>query len=485
MLKRLLLLAFLLLAAPALAQQQAVEAALEAAPKGSRFGLLVVDEQGREVVAIAPDQRFIPASNTKLFTTAAAYAVLTPDPEFEAIQGGTAVFLRQSGKRPPDLVIRGEGGVSLSTAPDCTRRCLAPLVERALGPVRKIRDVVGDDGTFADQRWSPGMSWNNIGTDNGTAISALIVDDNELPITVAPGAPGTRAVVTVSPYFTVENQTETVDVGETRIAVERAVNSRILRVYGTILADAKPWRDKLGIDDGAHYAAWSVRQVLGANGIAVTGKIRAAHRPFRFGEVAVLPPDGRTANSVREAPVPLDEEVAAINKFSQNLHAEALLRRIGIAHDGRLAPGAGKHQTGSREAGLDAMKSLLDVASIPRAGYDFSDGSGMSTYNRLSPRATVALLRWAATQPWGEAWYASLPVAGVDGTLKRRFVGTPLAGNLTAKTGTLNATNALSGRMRASSGRTLTFAFFANDVPDGGNALPAMEAALLAIAAAN
>ena len=107
------------------------------------------------------------------------------------------------------------------------------------------------------------------------------------------------------------------------------------------------------------------------------------------------------------------------------------------------------------------------------------------SYNRVSPRAAVALLRWVATQTWGRAWYASLPIAGVDGTLKRRFVGTPLENNLIAKTGTLNATNALSGTFRGASGRTLTFAFFANDVPEGQSAVPAMEAVLLLVAASN
>ena len=131
------------------------------------------------------------------------------------------------------------------------------------------------------------------------------------------------------------------------------------------------------------------------------------------------------------------------------------------------------------------MQAMLTTAAIPREGYDFADGSGMSTYNRVSPRATVGLLRWGAAQPWGASWRASFPIAGVDGTLRRRFVGTPLQGNLWAKTGTLNATNALGGYFKAASGQELTFAFYANDVPDGQSAIPAMEAVLLLIAAQN
>jgi D-alanyl-D-alanine carboxypeptidase/D-alanyl-D-alanine-endopeptidase (penicillin-binding protein 4) len=97
----------------------------------------------------------------------------------------------------------------------------------------------------------------------------------------------------------------------------------------------------------------------------------------------------------------------------------------------------------------------------------------------------VALLRWGAGQPWGADWRASLPVGGVDGTLKRRFTAAPLAGKVFAKTGTLNATNALAGYMRAASGRELTFAILANDVPDGTSALAAIDSALGLVAAAN
>ena len=73
----------------------------------------------------------------------------------------------------------------------------------------------------------------------------------------------------------------------------------------------------------------------------------------------------------------------------------------------------------------------------------------------------------------------------IDGTLRRRFAGTPLQGKVWAKTGTLNATNALSGYLQAASGRELTFSVFANDVPDGANAVPVLDALLGAIAAAN
>lgn len=480
MLKRLLLLAFLLLATPALAQQQAVEAALEVAPKGTRFGLLVVDETGREIVAVDPDRRFIPASNTKLFTTAAAFALL-PAMDQPDVAGGARVWL-QPRKGPPDAVLVGHGDARMSSASDCRVDCLATLADAISAKTRRVRHVIGEDFVWPDQRWSPGMSWNNIGTDSGTAVSALNLDDNELTVAVKPEVAGKPPTVTLSPYFTLRNDAVTIPAGgKTKLTLERSVNGMTLRLYGEISADAKQWTERIGIDDPAHYAAWTLRRMLEVRGVAVSGHVQVIHRPpgpFRRREDGRKPATERVRAEEPLAaltPPPLAEDVKVINKDSQNLHAQALFRRLGdIEGDG------------SEAEALSAIRTwLAESVDAPRHGYDFSDGSGMSTYNRLSPRATVALLRWAASQPWGEAWYASLPIAGVDGTLKRRFLGTPLEGNLAAKTGTLNATNALSGRFRAKSGQTLTFAFFANDVPDGTSAIAAMETALLAIHAAN
>ena len=488
---RLALLPVLLgLAAPALGDvgpanvQTQVEATLAAAPKGTRFGLLVVDEAGKVVVSINPDQRFIPASNTKMFTTAAAYALL-PGMDQPDVAGGTRVFLLV-GKRKtsPDVVLLGQGDARMSSAPDCLLDCLAALADAVATKTRAVGDVVGVDTLFPDQRWSPGMSWNNIGSNDATAASALSLDSNELLVRVTPNPAGDAPLLAVAPYVSIRNEAVMVPAGgKTKLGLQHTVNGREYRLYGEFPADAGEWQERIGVDDPAHYTAWTFAQMLKTRGVTVGGKIRVVHRDLKHPDglhermelqarsnelISFGPPFGRLT------PPPLSEDIATINKISQNHHAELLLRRIALVEG-----------SGSLADGLAAERAVFDQVGIPREGYDFSDGSGMSTYNRVSPRAAVMLLRWVATQPWGKAWYASLPIAGVDGTLKKRFVGTPLAGNLTAKTGTLNATNAISGAFRAASGKTLTFSFFANDVPDGQSAVPAMEAVLLLLAANN
>lgn len=324
------------------------------------------------------------------------------------------------------------------------------------------------------------MSWNNIGTDSGTATSALVIDNNEMPIVVTPGPVGQSPLVTVSPYYTLINQAVTASAGETRLQIDRAVGSRVLRLFGTIKAGGQPWRELTGLDDPADYAGWLIARELVARGVKVRGKVREVHRAAGT-PVAAL--SAKLATSVESPAVPLVEEVSLINKVSQNLHAELLIRRLA---DAAPPDEAGKPPlVDSLDRGLAAARTVFQRAGLPRAGYDFSDGSGMSTYNRISPRAAVTLLQWTASQPWGAQYRASLPVGGVDGTLRRRFAGTPLAGRLFAKTGTLNATNALSGWLITASGRELTFSIIANDVPDGTSALAAMDAALQAIAAQN
>jgi serine-type D-Ala-D-Ala carboxypeptidase/endopeptidase (penicillin-binding protein 4) len=471
----------LLLPAPALAQESLthrVETVLAAAGPGTRFGLVVAGEDGSEIVAIDPDGRYIPASNTKMFTTAAAFHALSVDgPD---TSGGAAVRLDRHRAGPPDVVLTGHGDARLSSAADCAADCLVVLADAVAAKARVVRDVVGDDSLFPDQRWSPGMSWNNIPTRSGTATSALTLDDNELALAVTPGAAGAPATVEGLGYYTIDNRVVTVAAGKTNIGFDRDPNGFTLRLTGTILAGAAPEKLRVGIDDPAHYAAWRLRALLVERGVRVTGMVSSRHRMLtagddpavRKGAPAARPP--AAAALAKLVPPPLGEDLTRINKVSQNLHAELMLRRIGLARG-----------SGSIADGLAVVDAMLAEAGVTRHGYDLSDGSGMSSYNRVAPRAMVKLLRWISARPWGPAWRETLPVGGRDGTLARRFKGTPLEGKIFAKTGTLNATNALSGYLTAKSGRTLLFSFYANDVPGDVEATKLIDAALVLVAETN
>ncbi len=470
------------IAAPATAQDATplstrIVAQLKATSPGTRFGLVVADDTGKEIVSIDPDGRYIPASNTKIFTTAAAFDAL-PDLDKTDSLGGTSVLVVPAAKGRHDVILQGMGDARMSSAADCKVDCLATLADAVAAKTRKVGNIIGDDTLYPDERWSPGMSWNNIPTDSGTGISALTLDDNEIILTVTPTAPDAAPTIAIMPYYTIDNRAITLAAdGVTALNYDRVPGGTVLVLTGTIAANATPQKLTLGIDDPAHYAAWRFKALLEARGVRVSGTASARHRPLLpagFAEAdAQISVAAQRLPIARLMPPPLIEDLSIINKASQNLHAELMLRRLGRAGE-----------QGSIENGLIAVRAMLARAGVPRQAYDLADGSGMSTYNRVAPRGMVTLLRWIAVQPWGATWRATLPTPG-EGTLKRRFAGTALAGKIVAKTGTLNATAALAGYMAGASGRTLTFAIYANDIPAGAGANKAIDAALLAIAAAN
>ena len=381
-----------------------------------------------------------------------------------------------------DVILEGRGDAGLSAAAQCPGNCLATLADAVARAAASVRNVVGDDSWYPDERWSPGMSWNNIPTRSGTGISALTIDDNETAITVTPASAGRLPVVSGNGYFAIANRAITLPQGEAELSTWRMPGSREVALSGTIGVAAGPQTLRLGIDDPAHYAAWQLARMLEERGVRVTGSVEARHRPLspaddpalRGAAPAPRPPEEPMLG--RLPPQDLAGDITTINKVSQNVHAELLLRRVGH-HQG----------SGSLADGQAALAAVTARAGVPEGGYTLSDGSGMSSYNRISPRAAVALLRWAAAQPWGAAFAGTLPVGGVDGTLARRFADTALEDKVFAKTGSLNASRALSGYVETASGARLVFSAFANDIPAGGEgeAVAAMDAALLAIAAAN
>lgn len=448
--------------------QSQVEAKLAEAGPGVRFGLVVATMDGKELLAINPDGRFVPASNTKLFTTLSAFELL-PGLDQPDTNGGTLVRIEQRAKGAPDVVLEGHGDPRLSSAPDCRTDCLSTLADAVAARTRRVGAVIGDARAFADERWSFGMSWNNIPTRSGTGLAALMIDSNELALRVSPGAVGQAPTVAFPAYVEVVNEARTVAEGKTELDAERLPGERRLRLTGTIVAGAEAELLRVGIDDPAHYAAWQFARMLEQRGVQVQGRPVSLYRPFAK-ELAPLPAGG--AALAQATPDPLGADIVTINKASQNVHAELLLRRLGMAANKPTVAG-----------GLEQVRVMLDRAGVPERAATLADGSGMSPYNRVSPRGVVTMLRWASARPWSASFRASLPIGGIDGTLRNRFKEGGLKGRVFAKTGSLTAANALSGYMLTRSGETLVFSLLASDVPEDVRATQIMDQALELVAA--
>jgi D-alanyl-D-alanine carboxypeptidase/D-alanyl-D-alanine-endopeptidase (penicillin-binding protein 4) len=362
-------------------------------------------------------------------------------------------------------------------------------------------------------------------------VSGLSVADNEMKVTIYPSpAKGYEAFFTrlgeefpaliqvdqVVPYYTVVNHVECwPEKKPTHIQIERTPGSHELLVYGYISRGAQPVVEEIAIDDPAAFAALTFKQMLVDRGIPVTGTAEASHALVYsprvptvdfateanepIANLAPLPeshefPDVGSIGCpncdklwaykvlAKHVSAPLREDIVVTNKESLNLHAELLLLQLGLAVTGK----------GERAQGVRIVRQFLINAGIDKDDFVFYDGSGLSGYDLVTPRAVAKLLSFAAhdpktgaPQPWFADWKASLPVGGVDGTLADRFTAPPLKGHVFAKTGTHSEGRALSGYLECASGQTVIFSILVDHQLPGDSAdRDAMDKIVAAIAAA-
>ncbi|HZR65282.1 MAG TPA: D-alanyl-D-alanine carboxypeptidase/D-alanyl-D-alanine-endopeptidase [Terriglobales bacterium] len=440
---------------------------------------------GKVLYSLNADKLFTPASNTKLFTTAAALALIGPNYKFRTTVE-TSGSLDKYGRLTGDVSLVGRGDPTLSgrELPYNTRtqrdadpvRVLEQLAdELAQKGVKYIDgDVVADDSYFAFERYGEGWSQDDLVWADGAPVSALTINDNVVFVNILPGAhPGDKAFVSITPfadYYTIDNRLMTTPAGTgRRIYINREPGSTKLTLWGTMPVDDSGANEGLAIEDPAEFAATLFRHLLEVRGIAVYGKERTRHTELAslstFTSTVVASGGGGSDEHSLTSPAgplvlaeyqsaPLSEDIQVINKVSQNLHAEILLRLLGRE----------KGTAGTVQAGLEVLRGFLNNAGIPSDEYDFHDGSGLSRENLATPHAIVQLLQFATTQPWGKEFRDSLPAAGMDGSLADRFKDLSPAVHVYGKTGALGGVKSLAGYAVTSKGEQLVFSIVSNNL---------------------
>lgn len=484
--------AWLLLAAvPALQAQslaKRMDARLDAPPFDRQlWGVALVDDRGRLLYGRNPRRLFIPASNTKLVVTAVASALFPPDwtVPTSLYAGGPVV----NGVVEGDLVLYGRGDPTMgrrcyatdTAAPGaCDADPFARLREladtlRARG-IREVHgDLVGDGSYFEPLMVNPSWEGFDLNWWYAAPVSGLGFNDNSVDFAWGPGPDaGAPAAITMSPDLgdiIFENRTVTVPSGG-----ESDVGDRFYRVpgtlqvwaEGTVTRDHPTQTESFAIPDPSLFTARALRQMLDQAGIAVNGTTRSTTDSMLYRGAR----GGAPLAEVQSRP--LRDWVFPILNRSQNWFAEMLLKQLGRRFG----------TAGSWEAGLAVERRfLIDSVKVDSTEFSLQDGSGLSSGNLITPLAFTQILRFIRAHPRYATFAAGLPQSGSTGSLRSRFIATPLEGRVHAKDGSIGGVNTLSGYVELAKGRALTFSVQANHhTQTTGTILAAIDSAVVEMA---
>ena len=421
---------------------------------GAQWGVVVRSlDTGETLYRRNGEKLFVPASNMKLVTGAAALETLGPDYVYRTAVASTGAVA--DGELRGDLVVVGSGDPTISSqfrGGGDTRAVFRAWADslRARGVRRVTGGVIGQDEAFDDVPLGRGWSWDDLDAYYSAEISALELNEGVVGVRVAPGpAAGAPAVVTLAPptsYVPVTNQARTTPAEVRRsVRITRAPVGPGLVVTGTVPLDSAAYEEDIAVRNNTAYFAAVLREALVQAGIQVAGAAADADDvdPGRLARLDTL---------FVHTSAPMREVLPAFFKPSQNQIGEMLLKTMG-----RELRGAG-----TDDAGIAVVDSLARMWSLPRRQLSQADGSGLSRYNLVSPDFLIALLVQMQASPDRDVFVAALPVAGADGTLRSRMRETPLADNVRAKTGTLSNVRALSGYLTTAAGEQIVFSTIVN-----------------------
>ncbi|MCK6440054.1 MAG: D-alanyl-D-alanine carboxypeptidase/D-alanyl-D-alanine-endopeptidase [Planctomycetes bacterium] len=445
-------------AAPAIAAGQTMEQALGAplapskAGKETRSGAVVIDlDTGKTVYSHNADTALTPASNMKLFTTAAALCELGENFELrtEIRTHGTI----RGGELDGDLVLVGFGDPNISgrfhngDATFVLREMAKELRKKGISKVRG--KLLFDDSYFSGASFHPDWPADQYLKWYTAEVSALCLNDNCLTITVTPGKSGEAARIACVPetrYATFEGSVQTISGrADPLVGWTRPRDSNTLSLWGKVANQRAAYQGECTVHDPAAFFAKVLAEVLGKEGIAINGGVE--RKDFSADELNGFE---LAARHVSDLPATL----FVTNTDSQNLYAECLFRILGARKAGE----------GSFTGGAKAVQAFLKNASLPVDGLVIRDGSGLADTNRVTTRTLASLLQYMSKRKDFAVFKNSLAVAGSTGTLERRLTGDLTNGRVFAKTGYINKVGALSGYIDTKAGKRYAFAVVVNDV---------------------
>ena len=394
----------------------------------------------------------LPSSTMKVLTLAAAAERLGWDYTYETrLVGGGRI---DGGVLDGPLAVVGTGDPSIDNWDGAAARLFQGWAEqlKAAGIRTITGDIIGDDNSFDDEPLGAGWMWDDLDRSFATGVGALQFNENTAQLSVAPGSEvGEGAIVTPAPAsagLTVRNHVRTTARGTPpSIATERLPGDAALDVRGSVPIGGTPIVRNVSVLNPTLYFAKELGQALIANGIEVRGGT------MDIDDIPGAPAFVVGTTLVEYRSPPLGTLATTMMKLSQNLYAETLLKTLGASEGTPTAAG-----------GIAAVRAVLAGWGVSPLGYVQVDGSGLSRYDYATADTFVTVLSHIdRDQRLGDAFRATLPIAGRDGTLEDRMKGTPAEGNARAKTGSMSNARALAGYVSTADGEPLVFAIMSNN----------------------
>ncbi len=452
------LVCLLLLSLPLYAQKRAkaslsarIDALIAARlPSGSDVGISVYDLTAQKsLYRYNADKLSRPASTMKLLTAIATLARADADTPFRT-------ELWYKGVLDADT-LHGDLYVVGGFDPEFSERELDSLVATVVRyPIAAVTGKVYGDVSMKDSLyWGSGWAWDDTPAAYQPYLSALMLNKGVVTVNAIPGERGEAALLEyfpVSSYYEVYNETfsRTPEAGNFALSRNWLGNDNRITVRGNVNTRCTA---SINVHGTAHFFMHTLVERLRAKGVQCTSGYDFAQFSTDSSAVCMAALD-----------TPVEPVIRQLLKESDNLNGEALLYRLG-----RLETG---NRYVSAADGIAVLHTLIGQLGHEPGRYRLADGCGLSNYNYLSPELLVDFLKFAYSDPaLFTILYESLPVGGVDGTLKYRMPkGTRAHCNVHAKTGSFTGINALAGYLRASGGHLIAFAVMNQNILSGSKA---------------
>ncbi|MBL8150831.1 MAG: D-alanyl-D-alanine carboxypeptidase/D-alanyl-D-alanine-endopeptidase [Blastocatellia bacterium] len=442
----------------------------------ANVGIKITTLDGQVVFEENASKLLVPASNMKLYTTAAALEKLGAD---FRIRTSVYSYSRpdQTGQIKGDIVLYGRGDPSLGSRFNNDAEsvdALALLARQLVNAGVKSVDgnLIADESYFRGSPLGYGWEWSDIQWSFGAEVSALTFSDNSVDVAIKPSSvPGEACFVAVTPdvgYVGITNQIQTSQPKTKReVGIYRGLEDNSVLVWGNLPVGDTGFQSRIAVHKPAAFTGYLFKEALRQVGIIVKGDVLVADSSRLSVVKPVDPTRDRLVELASIQSQPLAELVRVVNKFSQNLYAELLLRTLGKMK--------GSAELDSDTAGVEVVKEWLASVGVDTKILSILDGSGLSRRNLITASATTELLKYMSRRPLREPFEASLPVAGIDGSLTKRMVNTTAANNVKAKTGTVNNVTSLSGYVTTAGGDPLVFSIIINNFTPGRSQSRAVE----------